>query len=42
MRREEWMDASADGAMAWIQEIVVAARNIRPAMGIDAKKKIRC
>ncbi|MGA8025371.1 MAG: valine--tRNA ligase [Candidatus Acidiferrales bacterium] len=39
MRREEWMDASADGAMAWIQEIVVAARNIRAGMGIDAKKK---
>ena len=39
-RREEWVDAGADGAMALIQEIVVAARNIRAEMKVDPKKKV--
>jgi valyl-tRNA synthetase len=39
-RREEWVDAGADGAMALIQDIVVAARNIRAEMKVDPKKKV--
>jgi valyl-tRNA synthetase len=39
-RREEWVDAEADGAMALIQDIVVAARNIRAEMKVDPKKKV--
>ena len=39
-RREEWVDAGADGEMALIQEIVVAARNIRAEMKVDPKKKV--
>ncbi len=39
-RREEWADAAADGEMALIQEIVVAARNIRAEMKVDPKKKV--
>src|SRR5277367_4447768 len=38
-RREEWIDAGADGDMALIQEIIAAARNIRAGMGVDLKKK---
>jgi len=38
-RREDWIDAAADGDMALIQEIIAAARNIRAGMGVDAKKK---
>jgi valyl-tRNA synthetase len=39
-RRAEWIDAGADGKMALIQEIVVAARNIRAEMKVDPKKKV--
>ena len=39
-RREEWIDSGADGEMALIQEIVVAARNIRAEMKVDPKKKV--
>src|SRR5271170_736850 len=35
-----WADAGSDDAMARLQEIVIAARNIRAEMKIDAKKKI--
>src|SRR5208282_1065059 len=38
-RREDWIDAGADGDMALIQEIIAAARNIRAGMGVDVKKK---
>jgi valyl-tRNA synthetase len=38
-RREDWIDARADGDMALIQEIIAAARNIRAGMGVDLKKK---
>jgi valyl-tRNA synthetase len=39
-RREDWIDASADGDMALIQEIIAAARNIRAEMKVDQKKKV--
>jgi valyl-tRNA synthetase len=39
-RREEWIDSGADGEMGLIQEIVVAARNIRAEMKVDPKKKV--
>jgi valyl-tRNA synthetase len=39
-RREDWIDSGADGEMALIQEIVVAARNIRAEMKVDPKKKV--
>src|SRR5580693_6771252 len=39
-RREDWMDAGADGDMALIQEIIAAARNIRAEMKVDQKKKV--
>jgi valyl-tRNA synthetase len=39
-RREEWIDSGADGEMTLIQEIVVAARNIRAEMKVDPKKKV--
>jgi valyl-tRNA synthetase len=39
-RREDWIDAGADGDMALIQEIIVAARNIRAEMKVDQKKKV--
>ncbi|MFZ1974544.1 MAG: valine--tRNA ligase [Candidatus Acidiferrales bacterium] len=38
--REDWVDAGADASMALIQEIVVAARNIRAEMKVDPKKKV--
>ncbi len=38
--REEWFDAPAESDMALIQEIIVAARNIRAEMKIDQKKKV--
>jgi valyl-tRNA synthetase len=38
--RPEWEDASAEGNMRLIQEIVVAARNIRAEMKVDPKKKV--
>ena len=38
--RKEWVEASADAQMALIQEIIVAARNIRAEMKIDQKKKV--
>jgi valyl-tRNA synthetase len=39
-RREDWMDAGADGDMALIQEIIAAARNMRAEMKVDQKKKV--
>jgi valyl-tRNA synthetase len=39
-RREDWIDARADGDMALIQEIIAAARNIRAEMKVDQKKKV--
>jgi valyl-tRNA synthetase len=39
-RREDWIAAGADGDMALIQEIIVAARNIRAEMKVDQKKKV--
>jgi len=39
-RREDWIDAGADGDMALIQEIIAAARNIRAEMKLDQKKKV--
>ena len=39
-RREDWIDAGADGDMALIQEIIAAARNIRAEMKVDQKKKL--
>jgi valyl-tRNA synthetase len=39
-RREDWIDARADGDMALIQEIIAAARNIRAEMKVDPKKKV--
>ncbi|MDE3168797.1 MAG: valine--tRNA ligase [Acidobacteriota bacterium] len=35
-----WMDAASDVEMAILQEIVVAARNIRAEMKVDPKKKV--
>ncbi len=35
-----WSDAGSDDAMARLQEIVIAARNIRAEMKIDPKRKI--
>src|SRR5271170_7623689 len=40
VRREDWVDAGADGDMALIQEIIAAARNIRAEMKVDQKKKV--
>jgi valyl-tRNA synthetase len=37
--RANWMDASAEGEMAFVQEVIVAARNLRASAKIDAKKK---
>jgi len=39
-RREDWIDARADGDMALIQQIIAAARNIRAEMKVDQKKKV--
>jgi valyl-tRNA synthetase len=38
--RQQWRDTAADDAMTRLQDIVVAARNIRAEMKIDAKKKV--
>jgi valyl-tRNA synthetase len=38
--RAHWTDVGADDAMAVLQEIVVAARNIRAEMKIDPKRKV--
>ena len=38
--RSQWSDTGADDAMAILQEIVVAARNIRAEMKIDPKRKV--
>jgi valyl-tRNA synthetase len=38
--RKEWRDAAAEADMALIQEIIVAARNIRAEMKIDQKRKV--
>jgi valyl-tRNA synthetase len=35
-----WADAGSDDAMAILQEIVIAARNIRAEMKIDPKRKV--
>ena len=35
-----WADAGSDDAMARLQEIVIAARNIRAEMKIDPKRKV--
>ncbi|MFZ3218169.1 MAG: valine--tRNA ligase [Candidatus Acidiferrales bacterium] len=35
-----WIDAGAEGDMGLIQEIIVAARNIRAEMKVDQKKKV--
>ncbi|MGP8157773.1 MAG: valine--tRNA ligase [Candidatus Acidiferrales bacterium] len=38
--RAQWEDASATGEMELLQEIVVAARNIRAEMKLDPKRKV--
>ncbi|MGO9588715.1 MAG: valine--tRNA ligase [Candidatus Acidiferrales bacterium] len=38
--RPGWADTAADDAMAILQEIVVAARNIRAEMKLDPRKKV--
>jgi valyl-tRNA synthetase len=38
--RSNWADNAANSAMMLIQEIVVAARNIRAEMKVDPKKKV--
>ncbi len=38
--RAHWTDAAAERDMATLQEIIIAARNIRAEMKIDQKKKI--
>ena len=38
--RATWNDAAADDAMATLQEIVTAARNIRAEMKLDPKRKV--
>ncbi len=38
--RATWTDAAADDAMATLQEIVTAARNIRAEMKLDPKRKV--
>jgi len=35
-----WADAASDDAMATLQEIVIAARNIRAEMKLDPKRKV--
>jgi valyl-tRNA synthetase len=37
---EHWADAPAEQDMALLQEIVIAARNIRAEMKLDAKRKV--
>ena len=38
--RARWTDAAAERDMATLQEIIIAARNIRAEMKVDPKKKI--
>jgi valyl-tRNA synthetase len=38
--RAQWSDVGADDSMAKLQEIIVAARNIRAEMKIDPKRKV--
>jgi valyl-tRNA synthetase len=38
--RPEWADAASDEAMTTLQEIVIAARNIRAEMKLDPKRKV--
>jgi valyl-tRNA synthetase len=38
--RESWRDLGAEGEMALMQEIIVAARQMRSEMKIDQKKKV--
>ncbi len=38
--RKEWIDVASDDAMARLQEIVVAARNIRAELKVDSKRKV--
>ncbi len=38
--RSNWNDAAAERGMAAIQEIIIAARNIRAEMKVDQKKKV--
>ena len=38
--RAQWTDAAAERDMAMLQEIIIAARNIRAEMKVDQKKKI--
>ena len=38
--RAEWADAGADDAMATLQGIIIAARNIRSEMKLDPKRKV--
>ncbi len=38
--RTQWVDAAAERHMTTLQEIIVAARNIRAEMKVDQKKKI--
>jgi valyl-tRNA synthetase len=38
--RPQWEDASAAGQMELLQEIVIAARNIRAEMKLDPKRKV--
>ncbi len=38
--RPEWTDVGADEGMAALQEIIVAARNIRAEMKLDQKRKV--
>ena len=38
--RKEWADAAADEGMTALQEIIVAARNLRAEMKLDQKRKV--
>ena len=38
--RKEWKDAAADVEMSTLQEVVIAARNIRAEMKLEPKRKI--
>jgi valyl-tRNA synthetase len=38
--RDNWTDAGADKDMALLQEIIIAARNIRAEMKVDQKRKV--
>ncbi len=38
--RAQWTDAAAEHGMATLQEIIIAARNIRAEMKLDRKEKV--